>query len=485
MFRSLVLSFSMLIGAELAFTTYLGVYDLSNFLGHILKILSFYFIYQAIIVTGLMRQYDLLFRNLKKTEEMLIEARDNLEQQVEERTLSLRENEKTLLRRTHDLGERVKELNCLYSISKLAEKSDLSLEKFLQGAVDLIPPGWQYPEITCARLKLDGMIISSRNFKESEWKQASDIKVKGKKSGDLEVYYLEEKPESDEGPFLKEERDLIEAIAEKLGNTLNRKHAEEEVQDNIRRLNALREIDRAITSSFDLGVTLSILIKQASVLLEIDAATVLLLKPEKQTLEFSVGQGFRTEVLQHTNLRMGEGFAGKAALERRVIQITDMHNLNTGFLRSPEFHLEEFVAYIGIPLIAKGNVNGVLEIYQRKPLDHDPDWMAFLETLAGQAAIAIENISLLNDLRLSNQDLLLAYDATIEGWAQALELRDMETVGHSRRVVDLTLELARALDIKHKDIQHIIRGALLHDIGKMGIPIPFYKKMENLPMMNG
>ena len=168
------------------------------------------------------------------------------------------------------------------------------------------------------------------------------------------------------------------------------------------------------------------------------------------------------------------------ALERRLIQIDDFLNLNTGFLRSPKFILEEFIAYIGIPLIAKGKIIGVLEIYQRKPLDADPEWMAFLKTLSGQAAIAIENISLINNLQISNQNLVQAYDATIEGWAQALELRDMETEGHSRRVVDLTMKLARKFDIKKEDILHIRRGALLHDIGKMGVPDKILQKPDKL-----
>jgi putative nucleotidyltransferase with HDIG domain len=205
-----------------------------------------------------------------------------------------------------------------------------------------------------------------------------------------------------------------------------------------------------------------------------------LLFPELQDLEFVAGKGFRTEVLQFTTLRLGEGFAGQAALERRIIQIPDLNNLNTGFLRSPKFSIEEFVAYIGVPLSAKGNIIGVLEIYNRKPLGHDTEWMAFLETLAGQAAIAIDNINLLNDLQKSNQEVIQAYDATIEGWVQALDFRDMETEGHSRRVVDMTLKLARALDIRNEEMPHIRRGALLHDIGKMDVPDNILQKPEKL-----
>jgi len=142
--------------------------------------------------------------------------------------------EEELKKRTYDLGERVKELNCLYSISKLVEEPVISLEEILQGTVGLIPPAWQYPEITCARIILGGEVYQTDNFKETIWKQAKNFVVHGDKFGILEVFYTEEKPGIDEGPFLKEERKLVEAIAELLGRIIERvevgeslKHREE------------------------------------------------------------------------------------------------------------------------------------------------------------------------------------------------------------------------------------------------------------------
>lgn len=129
----------------------------------------------------------------------------------------------------HTLGERVKELNCLYGLSKLVERSYVSLEEIYQGAANLIPPSWQYPDITCARIVIDSKEFKTPNFKESKYKQSADIKVYGKIAGAIEVYYLEKKPEIDEGPFLKEERDLINVIAERLGRITERKKAQEEV----------------------------------------------------------------------------------------------------------------------------------------------------------------------------------------------------------------------------------------------------------------
>ena len=96
--------------------------------------------------------------------------------------------------------------------------------------------------------------------------------------------------------------------------------------------------------------------------------------------------------------------------------------------------------------------------------------MAFWKRFAGQAAIAIDNAQLFENLQHSNAELVLAYDTTIEGWSHALDLRDKETEGHTQRVTEMTLRLAKAMGIDEAELVHIRRGALLHDIGKMGVP---------------
>ena len=107
----------------------------------------------------------------------------------------------------YDLGERVKELNCLHGISDLVEIPGISLEEILQGTVDLIPPAWQYPEVTCARITLEGQEFSTENFCHSPWQQTAGILARGEQIGTVQVGYLQERPASDEGPFLKEERE--------------------------------------------------------------------------------------------------------------------------------------------------------------------------------------------------------------------------------------------------------------------------------------
>jgi HD-GYP domain-containing protein (c-di-GMP phosphodiesterase class II) len=131
---------------------------------------------------------------------------------------------------------------------------------------------------------------------------------------------------------------------------------------------------------------------------------------------------------------------------------------------------EGFSSYIAAPLIARGQVKGVLEIFHRRRLDPDPGWISCLETMAEQAAIAIDNAMLFEDLQRTNIELTLAYDATIEGWSRALDLRDHATEGHAQRVTEATLRLARASGMPEEDLVHTRRGSLLHDIGKMAIP---------------
>jgi PAS domain S-box-containing protein len=144
-------------------------------------------------------------------------------------------------KRTHDLGERVKELNCLYGISKVVEQQDISLEEILQGIVNLIPASWQYPEITCARVILGDQVFVTDKFNESVWKQGGDIIVHGERAGALEVFYLEERPEIYEGPFLKEERNLIDAIAERLGKIIESKRTEEALGESEEKYRSLVE----------------------------------------------------------------------------------------------------------------------------------------------------------------------------------------------------------------------------------------------------
>jgi HD-GYP domain-containing protein (c-di-GMP phosphodiesterase class II) len=242
------------------------------------------------------------------------------------------------------------------------------------------------------------------------------------------------------------------------------------IQTQLNRLNALRSIDKAILGNIDMRVVLDIFIDHVMRQLNPDAVSVLLLNQKTQTLEFYYGKGFRTSTLKHTRLRLGQSNAGRAAIERRIINITNLKENSAGFERSKAFEGESFISYFAVPLIAKGDVKGVLEVFHRTELDADRDWLEFLEAIADQGAIAIDSATMFDELKRSNIDLSMAYDNTIEGWSRALDMRDKETEGHSRRVTEMTICIASEMGIKDEDLVHIRRGALLHDIGKLGIP---------------
>ena len=153
------------------------------------------------------------------------------------------QTEKLLQKTIHDLGERNKELTCLYGIAHVVEKNQ-ALRDILKGIAELIPPGWQYPEVTCARIVHEEGTAQTPNFMETEWKQESAIKVRGNVIGAVEVYYTQHMPPMDEGPFLKEERHLIDAIAERVGKITEQKRAEKELQHLAANLVTVQETER-------------------------------------------------------------------------------------------------------------------------------------------------------------------------------------------------------------------------------------------------
>jgi len=280
-------------------------------------------------------------------------------------------------------------------------------------------------------------------------------------------------------PLLSEGGEISKFVAIKQDIT-ERKETEKSARQYLERLRALRKIDDVISSSLDLDVTLHVLLDYSLVQLEVDAATVLLYEKSLQELTFFQAAGFRTKALEKTILQLGDGYAGKVALKREDLYIPDLQKVESSLSKAPLLVEEGFRTYYGVPLIARGSLVGVLEIFNRSSLEPNDEWVSYLHTLAGQAAIAIDNISLFNDLQRSNTNLLQAYNATIEGWAQALELRDMETEGHSRRVVKITMALAKRQGFKGQELVNIQRGALLHDIGKMGVPDSILQKTGKL-----
>jgi putative methionine-R-sulfoxide reductase with GAF domain len=269
---------------------------------------------------------------------------------------------------------------------------------------------------------------------------------------------------------------LFSSVSDVIAIAVHRADLHEQTMLQLQYLGALRQIDLAIASSLDLRVALNILLDQVLAQLGVDAADVMLFNPSTQALEFTAGRGFRSLNIETTRVRIGEGYAGRAVMERRVVYIPEIGRAGDRIGQSQRLASEGFASYYGVPLIASGTVKGVLEIYHRSPLHTNQSWLDFLESLSRQAALAIDKAELFSELKRSNDELALAYDATIEGWSKALELRSQETEGHTQRVTEITLRLGRAFNMPNDELVQVRRGALLHDIGKISIPDAILQK---------
>ncbi|MBI5352867.1 MAG: PAS domain S-box protein [Chloroflexi bacterium] len=270
-------------------------------------------------------------------------------------------------------------------------------------------------------------------------------------------------------PLRGEDGEISHFIAVKQ-DVSERKQAEEKIRRQINYITALQDIDRTIASEIGMYPSLTALISKAVTVLSADAAAILLINFNTGTLDFFTGKGFHTEAITNTRLKLKESYASKAIIEKRIVKFPNPKEEAEDLLFTKFLQEEKFTGYYGVPLIIKDRVIGVLEVYQRSPVKRDQEWLDFLNALAGQAAVAIDNAQLFENLQHSNLELTLAYDATIEGWSHAMDLRDRETEGHTQRVSTLTVQLARRMGIPETDILHIRRGALLHDIGKIGVP---------------
>jgi len=292
------------------------------------------------------------------------------------------------------------------------------------------------------------------------------LRAQGRVIGALAVIREHERP-----TYTQEDQNFLQELADRMALAVTNTRL---YNENLRRLEyvqALREIDMAITGNSNLGVILNVVLDKISARLHMDAASILVYRPHLQTLDYISGSGFHSRSAAHRSVRLGEGLAGRVALERRPIFIANMASDGSEWMQSTPFFVSEgVVAYYAAPLLSKGQVQGVLELFHRSEIHPDDEWYEFVQSLAGQAAIAIDNNNMFEALQRSHNELILAYDDTIEGWSRALDLRDKETEGHTQRVTEMTVRLARSMGISDADIVHIRRGALLHDIGKMGVP---------------
>lgn len=259
------------------------------------------------------------------------------------------------------------------------------------------------------------------------------------------------------------------------------KHAvQKELSTQLQHMTAMRLIDQAIITGKDLHWTMQVVLHQIAVQLEVSAVAVMFASPYSGLLEYFEVSGFRSTNYNNFYQKPDGGLIGQALKQGKRFMVENLRETNLFDERLSWMLSEQFHFYIAVPLYSKGRVLGILELFHRSRFLPTREWFEFLDSLAQQVTIAVENTRLVDELTSVNVEILQSYNATIVGLSSALELRDRETKGHSQRVTDLTLRVARDLGYEGENLEHLRRGSLLHDIGKVGIPDSILLKPDSL-----
>ena len=361
----------------------------------------------------------IVMKDEAKTKEQLIDELAEMRRlvgEIEASKAECKRTEEALQKRTYDLAERVKELNCLYAISNLVEKPDISLGEILQGIVDLIPPACQYPEITCARIILDDQTYRTSNFKETMWKQSCDMIVKDDRIGTMEVCLLEERPESDEGPFLKEERNLISALAERSSRIIKRRQEEELRESEEKQRSLIEPTEKRSTQlsmANEVGKIAMSTLDQDRMLREVAEAIqknfayyavflFFLDSPPSEELVLKAhasADGLKIPERYHQSIN--EGIIG-------YVTRTGEHLLANDVITEPR-HIFVFPeeaktkSELCVPIKISGNVVGVIDVQSAVLNSFDGIDVASLHTISNQIARAAENSRLYEESVRLNQ----------------------------------------------------------------------------------
>uniref|UniRef100_A0A7C4KJ64 HD domain-containing protein n=1 Tax=Anaerolinea thermolimosa TaxID=229919 RepID=A0A7C4KJ64_9CHLR len=282
-----------------------------------------------------------------------------------------------------------------------------------------------------------------------------------------------------EGEYTPEDLEWLSVAVNQIGLSIQNAMLFAREQQRVSELMALQKIDSAVVAHLSPQQTLEILLDQVVGTLRVDAAAILRFNPASRTLEYAYGRGFRTPAIESTRLSLEDDLTMQTVLRRRILHGRELRG-ETDFFKQGAWGGEGFNSYLAVPLVSDARLIGVCELYHRVGFYADADWLRMLETLAGQAALVVEHLQIFQDLQRLNAELLKAYDDTIAGWSQAMDLRDKETENHTRRVTELTVRLARELGMSEEQIRHVRRGALLHDIGKLGVPDAILSKVDAL-----
>ena len=268
--------------------------------------------------------------------------------------------------------------------------------------------------------------------------------------------------------FDEDQLRLLKIISEIAGMGIHRAHLCELNDRRLAHLSALQTINLAMTSHMDYRSVLNAILYQITTQFGVDAADVLVLDPKTRTFECVMAHGFNKA--EGRSLLIADPLIHQVNLSRQIVQISDLPQVYGNAWKDSAIAQEQFVSYYALPIIIKDQSRGILEIFNRTPYSLPSTRMAFLETLTLQIAIAIENATLAQASQQSDAMTATIIDALVEAWARSIELREGEVEGHTLRVAEMAVRLARAMGMSDEELVHVRRGALLHDVGKMGVP---------------
>ena len=306
-----------------------------------------------------------------------------------------RQAEDALRKRTHDLGERVKELNCLFGISNLVQEPGTSLEEVLQGIADLIPPAWQYPDVTCARIVFGDREFRAGDPDECAWRQSAEITVQGEHVGLVEVGYLKERPAGDEGPFSKEERSLLDAIVERLGRIVERRRAEHALRRYADRLQVLREMDQAILAARSVEEIAESALRYMPKLVSCLRASVAVFDLEANEVSLlAVHTDGQTQVGRGWHGSLERGWTAKDPSQNQIHAVEDVQVLSPASQWIRALQSEGIRAFVNVPLVISGELIGSLNLGMDEPGHLTPEQTDIAWEMADQLAIAIQQARL-------------------------------------------------------------------------------------------
>ncbi len=280
-------------------------------------------------------------------------------------------------------------------------------------------------------------------------------------------------------PLTPHESHILRAVIDMAASSIQRAILYDQTVRRIDRLNALHLIDRTINASLDVNFTANILLSQVVQQLGLHAATLLKFNVASQLFSILATYQYPKQLIPSI-YQLENDPPRQAILERKIIWIENLREYTAPRRFFERSAAQGYLGYAVAPLISKGQIKGVMEMFCKEELHPSEDWLRFVQALVEQAAIALENAELFETLQRNQSQLSLAYDGLIEGFARALELRNAATPDHSRRVAEMTVRLARQFGFNEAALVNIRHGALLHDIGHLAVPEAILQKPASL-----